>query len=79
MSLLSSSNQIQFLKDPLTDAYPFGREVNEFCFNTSQWIAQQRAFHDVAMQFGYIALAIGFLLGMSIAYRIFWVKYGRSK
>ena len=43
-----SSNQVVFNVDPLTTAYPFGRDVQQFCFNASEWFVQQQAFKDVA-------------------------------
>jgi hypothetical protein len=74
-----NSNQIVYNVDPLTTAYPFGRDVQQFCFNASEWYVQQRAFHDVAMQFGYLCLIVGAIIGALAGYYYAKRKYGCSK
>jgi len=77
MIQLSSSDQIVFHADPLTTAYPFGREVEQFCFNASQWYVQQQAFKDVAMQLGYFCLVVGAIIGALAGYYYAKRKYAK--
>jgi len=71
-----SSDQIVYNVDPLTTAYPFGSGASGFCFNATQWFAQQQQFYDIAMLFGYFCLTIGAIVGVFAGYYYAKRKYG---
>ena len=76
----SSSNQIVLPSDPFGyDPFGMGDGVREFCFNTTQWLEQQQQFRDIAVKFGYIALAIGFAIGALTMWLYYRNKYGSSE
>ena len=71
------SGQIVFVTDPIGNANPFGNvNVSEFCFNASEWLVQQQQFREVALQLGYFALVVGFLMGLVAGYYYCKRKYG---
>ena len=70
-----SSDQV-ILKQVLADPFAMGENVSTFCFNTTQWLAQQQQFYDVAMQFGYFCLTVGGIIGALAGYYYAKRKYG---
>lgn len=72
--------QVIFTTDPIGNANPWGNlEVQRFCFNATEWEAQNRAFTDVALQLGYFCLAVGFIIGIIAGYLWAKRKYGCSE
>lgn len=78
MIQLSNSNQI-VLHQTLDDPFAMGEGVNQFCFNATQWMAQQQKFYDVAMQFGYFCLVAGAIIGALAGFYYAKRKYGCSE
>jgi hypothetical protein len=71
--------QIILTTDPFGNANPFGNEeVYEFCINATQWMGQQQAFREVALQLGMICLIIGFMIGVFAGYYLCRNRYGNE-
>jgi hypothetical protein len=72
--------QITLITDPFANANVWGNpEVERFCFNASEWVVQNQAFKDVAIQLGYFCLAAGWIIGALTVYFMLKRKYGSSK
>lgn len=70
-------NQIVLLTDPFGNVSLFGNsDVSQFCFNATEWLAQQHEFRDVALQLGYFALVVGAVIGFVSGYYYCKRKYG---
>jgi len=72
------SSQIILSTDPMTAANPFlgSADIPRFCLNASEWIAQQQAFREMAMQLGYFCLITGAFVGFISGYYYAKRKYG---
>lgn len=69
-----NSNQV-VLKQVLDNPFAMGENVDQFCFNATQWIAQEQAFRETAMQFGYFCLIVGAIIGALVGYYYAKRKY----
>jgi len=72
--IIHSSNQV-VLRQILDDPFAMGEGVREFCFNATQWMAQQQQFQETAMQFGYFCLIVGGIIGALTGYYYAKRKY----
>lgn len=76
--IIHSSSQV-VLHGAMEDPFAMGDNVREFCFNATQWMAQQQAFMDTAKQFGYFCLIVGAIIGALAGYYYAKRKYGSSE
>jgi hypothetical protein len=72
------SSQIVLATDPMTTSNPFlgSGAINQMCLNATEWIADQHAFQQTAMQFGYFCLVTGAFVGFIAGYFYAKRRYG---
>jgi ABC-type xylose transport system permease subunit len=68
------SNQV-VLHQVLENPFAMGENVEQMCFNATQWLAQQQQFRETAMQFGYFCLIVGCIIGALAGYYYAKRKY----